>query len=95
MPSGEAKPKQQTFATVNGFEKPHRVTHKAVFLERMERSVPWGELCGLIEPYYPKPVNDRPPVELVRMLRLYLLANGFDLGDEACGGALYDIPLFR
>jgi hypothetical protein len=29
--------KQQTFATVNGFEKPRRTTRKAAFLERMER----------------------------------------------------------
>jgi hypothetical protein len=40
--------KQQTFATVNGFEKPHRTTRKAAFLERMEKRVPWSEFCTLI-----------------------------------------------
>jgi IS5 family transposase len=87
--------KQQTFATVNGFEKPHRTTRKAAFLERMERLVPWGEFCALIEPYYPKAGNGRPPVGLERMLRMYFLANWFNLADEACEEALYDVQLFR
>src|SRR3954454_14207524 len=30
-----------------------------------------------------------------QMLRMYLLANWFNLGDEACEDALYDIPAFR
>jgi IS5 family transposase len=29
------------------------------------------------------------------MLRMYFLANGFNLADEACEEALYDTPLFR
>ena len=36
-----------------------------------------------------------PPVGLERMLRMYLLANWFNLGDEACEDALYDIAAFR
>jgi len=28
----------------------------------MERVVPWPALRGLIEPFYPKPGNRRPPV---------------------------------
>jgi IS5 family transposase len=85
---------QQTFTTVNGFEKSHRTTRKAAFLERMERLVPWGEFCGLIEPYYPKAGNGRPPIGLERMLRMYFLANWFNLADEACEEAQYDVPLF-
>jgi transposase, IS5 family len=34
--------------------------------------VPWSALCGLIEPFYPKPGNGRRPVGVERMLRLYL-----------------------
>jgi transposase, IS5 family len=34
-------------------------------------------------------------VGLERMLRMYLVANWFNLGDEACEDALYDIPAFR
>jgi IS5 family transposase len=35
------------------------------------------------------------PIELEQMLRMYCVANGFNLGDEACEEALYDIPVFR
>src|SRR5437868_14163616 len=84
-----------TFATAKGFEVHGRATRKAEFLARMEVLVPWGQFCALIEPHYPKAGNGRPPVGLERMLRMYLLANWFNLGDEACEDALYDIAAFR
>jgi transposase, IS5 family len=49
----------------------------------------------LIEPHYPKAGNGRPPVGIERMLRMYLVANWFNLADEACEDALYDIAAFR
>jgi IS5 family transposase len=60
----------------------------------MEALVPWAQFCAVIEPHYPKAGNGRPPVGLERMLRMYLLANWFNLGDEACEDALYDMPAF-
>jgi IS5 family transposase len=84
-----------TLATAKGFEVHGRATRKAEFLARMEALVPWAQFCALIEPYYPKAGNGRPPVGLERMLRMYLVANWFNLGDEACEDALYDIPAFR
>src|SRR5690242_12092661 len=84
-----------TFAGAKGFEVHGRATRKAQFLARMETLVPWREFCALIEPHYPKAGNGRPPVGLERMLRMYLLANWFNLGDEACEDALYDTPAFR
>ena len=87
--------KQMTLATGAGFEKHARPTRKAEFLERMEALVPWAEFCALIEPHYPKAGNGRPPVGLERMLRMYLLANWFNLADEACEDALYDFAVFR
>ena len=87
--------KQMTFATAKGFEVHGRATRKAEFLARMEMLVPWAQFCALIEPHYPKAGNGRPPVGLERMLRMYLLANWFNLGDEACEDALYDIAAFR
>jgi transposase, IS5 family len=86
--------KQMTLATV-GFEKHSRATRKAAFLARMETLVPWAEFCALIEPHYPKAGGGRPPIGLERMLRMYLLANWFNLADEACEDALYDVPVFR
>lgn len=87
--------KQMTLATAKGFEVHGRATRKAEFLARMQALVPWAQFCAVIEPHYPKAGNGRPPVGLERMLRMYLLANWFNLGDEACEDALYDIPAFR
>jgi IS5 family transposase len=87
--------KQMTLAGATGFEKHGRSTRKAAFLARMEKLVPWAEFCALIEPHYPKAGGGRPPIGVERMLRMYLLANWFNLADEACEDALYDIPVFR
>lgn len=87
--------KQMTFAGAKGFEVHGRATRKAEFIARMDVLVPWAEFCALIEPHYPKAGNGRPPVGVERMLRMYLLANWFNLSDEACEDALYDMPAFR
>ena len=81
--------------TIKRFEVHGRATRKAVFLARMEILVPWAAFCALIEPHYPKTGNGPPPVGLERMLRMYLVANWFNLADAACEDALYDIPAFR
>jgi len=84
-----------TLAAAKGFEKHNRATRKAEFLARMESLMPWAEFCVLIEPHYPKVGNGRPPVGLERMLRMYCIANWFNLSDLACEDALYDVPVFR
>jgi IS5 family transposase len=87
--------KQMTLATVTGFEKHGRTTRKAEFLARMDSLMPWAEFCALIEPHYPKAGNGRPPVGVERMLRMYCVANWFNLSDEGCEDALYDVAVFR
>ena len=87
--------KQQTLAMGTGFELHARPTRKAEFLTKMETLMPWPELCALVEPHYPKAGNGRPPIGLERMLRMYWVANWFNLADEACEDAMYDIPVFR
>src|SRR5664279_5135921 len=87
--------KQMTFSVAKGFEKHSRATRKAEFLTRMEGLMPWSAFCALIEPHYPKVGNGRPPVGLERMLRMYCIANWFNLSDEACEDALYDVAVFR
>ena len=57
--------------------------------------VPWTAFCALIVAHYPKVWNGRPPSDLERMLRIYFVANCFNLADEAFKEALYDIPAFR
>src|SRR5437667_12754460 len=61
----------------------------------MELVVPWGELCALVEPHYPKPGNGRPPVGVERMLRMYFLQQWFNLSDPGVEEALYDSSLMR
>ncbi len=75
---------------MTGFERYTKKTRRALFLEEMEQVVPWGKLCGLIEPYYPKAGNGRQPVGLERMLRIYFLQQWFNLSDPAVEEALYD-----
>lgn len=87
--------KQVTLAMGRGFELHARPTRKAEFLAKMEMLMPWPELCALVEPHYPKAGNGRPPIGLERMLRMYWVANWFNLADEACEDAMYDIPVFR
>jgi IS5 family transposase len=64
--------KQLTLASV-GFDRYAKTPRRAAFLAEMERVVPWSALCALIEPFYPKPGNGRPPVGVERMLRIYFL----------------------
>lgn len=86
--------KQMTLA-VNGFEAYRKPTRKAEFLSRMDKLVPWAEFCAVIQPHYPEAGNGRRPVGLERMLRMYFIANWFNLADEACEDALYDVEAFR
>ena len=49
-------------------------TRKQVFLEQMDKVVPWAALVELIAPYYPEGKTGRPPFSLQTMLRIHLLA---------------------
>ena len=86
--------KQLTLAAV-GFERYAKTTRRATFLAEMERVVPWSALRRLIEPFYPKPGNGRPPIGVERMLRIYFLQQWFNLSDPAVEEALYDSLAMR
>ena len=86
--------KQLRLATV-GFERYAKTTRRATFLDEMDRVVPWSALCALIEPFYPKPGNGRPPVGVERMLRIYFVQQWFNLSDPAVEEALYDSLAMR
>ena len=86
--------KQLTLAAV-GFERYAKTTRRAVFLTEMERVVPWPALSALIDPFYPKPGNGRPPVGVERMLRIYFLQHWFNLSDPAAEEALYNSRAMR
>src|ERR1700720_4816529 len=69
---------KQLTLSATGFERYAKTTRRATFLAEMERVVPWPALCGLIEPFYPKAGNGRPPVGVERMLRIYFLQQWLD-----------------
>jgi transposase, IS5 family len=86
--------RQLTLATA-GFERYAKNSRRAAFLAEMDRTVPWRELCALIEPVHPTPGNGRQPVGLERMLRMYFLQLWFNLSDPAVEEALYESVSMR
>jgi IS5 family transposase len=87
--------RQQTLAAQTSFEKYGRKSKREQFLDEMEQIVPWEDLQALVEPYYPKGENGRPPVGLSIMLRVYFLQQWFNLSDPGAEQALYESPVLR
>jgi transposase, IS5 family len=70
-------------------------TRRRVFLEEMERVVPWTELVALLTPYMPEGRRGRPPFAVEVMLRIHFMQQWFNLSDPAMEEALHDTPVFR
>lgn len=70
-------------------------TRREIFLEEMERVVPWEALLALIEPVYPKAGKGRRPYPIKTMLRIHLLQNWFGYSDPAMEEALYEVAPLR
>ena len=89
--------KQQTLAMAaeQSFESYRKPTRRDEFLKTMDAIVPWGALCEVIDPHYPKAGNGRPPIGLERMLRIHFIQHWFNLADLACEEALYDSASLR
>ena len=80
----------------DGFEKYRKKTRKEQFLDEMDAIMPWAELVGAIEPFYPTPEGaGRRPIGIERMLRIYCLQHRFSLSDPAAEEALYDSRAMR
>src|SRR6201986_5452130 len=86
--------KQLTLAAV-GFERYAKTTRRGRCRARVGRGVPGSAWCALVEPFYPKPGNGRPPVGVDRMLHIYFLQQWFNLSDPAVEEALYDSAAMR
>lgn len=78
-----------------GFEQFRKPTRRDVFLETMDKIVPWAALCAIVEPHYPKRGNGRPPIGLERMMRIHFVQHWFNLADFACEEAFYDSASLR
>ncbi len=86
--------KQQSFASV-AWETKRKKTRREVFLEEMERVVPWAELVKRIEPYYPKGEDGRPPKGVERMLRIHFMQLWFNQSDPGMEDLIYESESVR
>ncbi len=78
-----------------GFSLTVRKTRKVIFLDQMDRVVPWSALVELIAPHYPEGRTGRPPFALQTMLRIHFLQQWFNLSDPGMEEAFFDTPLYR
>ncbi len=78
-----------------GLGQSNKRTRRRVFLEEMERVVPWSELVALISPFMPEGRRGRPPFAVEVMLRIHFMQQWFNLSDPAMEEALHDMALFR
>ena len=56
-----------------GLGQSNKRTRRRVFLEEMDRVVPWSELVALISPYMPEGRRGRPPFAVEVMLRIHFM----------------------
>jgi len=87
--------KQKSFASLS-YESKKRKTRKELFLDQMERCVPWSAMEAVIEPLYPRSGRrGGQPIGLSTMLRIYLMQQWFNLSDPMMEDALYEIESMR
>jgi transposase, IS5 family len=79
----------------SGFELVTKRTRKRVFLDEMDKVIPWSDLLALIAPHAPEGKTGRPPFATEVMLRIHLLQQFFGYSDPAMEEALHDVALYR
>ena len=87
--------KQQSLASQGVFEKYGRKSRRELFLDEMEKVVPWSALESLVRPHYAKAGNGRQPVGFSIMLRTYFVQQWFNLSDPGVEELLYESPVIR
>ena len=75
-----------------------RVSRRELFLQTMDRTIPWQRWVEVIEPHYYTDATGKrgrkaKPIET--MLRMYLLQVWFSLSDEGVEDAIYDSYAMR
>ena len=79
----------------NEFGLSAKRTRKRIFLDDMDRVIPWSALLAEIAPHMPPGKTGRPPYPAALLLRIHFLQQWFGLSDPAMEEALYDVPLYR
>ncbi len=87
--------KQQSLANQAVFERYGRKSRRELFLDEMEKVVPWSAMESLVRPHYGKAGNGRQPVGLSIMLRTYFVQQWFNLSDPGVEEALYESAALR
>ena len=83
---------QITFSEAE-YQTKKRKTRREIFLERMDKLIPWKQLEKKVARYYPKGQTGRPPYPLPTMLRVHCMQLFYNLSDPAMEDALYEICL--
>ena len=81
-----------------GFDPLLKKTRKGIFLEEMNRVVPWSALVALIQPHARgahQALGGRPPFAVETMLRIHCLQLWWNLSDPAMEEELHERPLYR
>src|SRR5450631_3361763 len=87
--------RQQSLGSLGVFEKYGRKSRRELFLDEMEKVVPWSGLEALVRPHYAKAGKGRQPVGLSIMLRTYFVQQWFNLSDPGVEEALYESAAVR
>ena len=87
---------QLTFAELE-FKHKKRQTRREIFLEKLEKLLPWQKLETPIIRYYAKAGSQggRPSYPLASMLRVHVMQLVYNLSDPAMEDALYEIESMR
>jgi len=70
-------------------------TRREIFLEKMERLIPWSQMEKTIRPYYATAGNGRRPYPLSVMVRIHCLQLFYNLSDPGMEDSLYEIDSMR
>ncbi len=83
-----------SFADIESQNK-KRKTRRELFLERMDRHIPWSVLVKKLKAHYSKGRVGRPPYPLEMMLRIHCMQRFYNLSDPGMEDALYEIESLR
>ena len=85
---------QSSFAELEHDLKKRR-TRRELFLEKMDKLVPWERLERRIEPFYAKAGRGRRPYPLSVMLRVHCVQLFYNLSDPGMEDLLYEVESVR
>lgn len=77
------------------YENRRRKTKREIFLEKMDKVIPWSEWVEIIQPIYYAGRRGRKPIGIETMLRMIMLQEWFSLSDDGVEDAIYDSYAMR